>query len=887
MLARFYSVVDRLRFAWTRQGLDEETRREFDAHLELLVDQFRREGMSPGHARVAARRQFGNVTLMQEGVYETSGVRWIDELTRDVHYAVRALRHSPAFTVVAVITLALGIGANTAIFSVVNAVILRPLPYPEPERLVSVTSVLNGAQFPVSPVDLMDWRRDARSFSGLAAGYASETILTGSGDAEQFSQARVTANAFDVLAVRPVAGRAFVAGEDVVSAPRIAILSERVWRTRFGSDSTIIGRSLTLDGFPTEVIGVAPASMQWPEPVDIWLTTRFSDRNLAESSRGSRYVTVVARLAPHATLETAGAEMNGIARRFEQLYVEHNAGVGTRLTPLLTSMVGDVRKPLFVLLGAVGFVLLIACANVGGLALGRIAARDSELALRTALGASRGRIARQLLTESVMLALIGGLLGLALGVAGIEALVAIAPAHVPRMDEVALDGRVLAFTFGVTALTALLFGMGPAARGTTADLHERLRAAGRGAHGRRSSAPARRALVVAEVTLAIVLLAGAGLLLRTLGSLYDVDPGFRAEGVSTFSTGQLPRTYSTKEREVEFTRQLLEGIRRLPGVTAADVSFNLPLSGSTQLTFTVRGGPPPDPRNEPRAQARSAGPQYFAAMGIPLIRGRLFDERDRGGPAGDAPQVLVISQELARRFFPGEDPLGKYLETGWSGPGWPGSRFGGEVIGIVGDVRQRGLDQGVLPHMYMSYEQWPVNEYAVVMRSTTPSFAVLSGARSLLKQLDPNIPMNDARAFSDDVDASLGDRRFYLTLLAIFAGVALALAVVGVYGVIAYGVQLRRREIGIRLALGATRERVLAMILSDGMRMVVAGVLLGVITAMALTRLLETLLFGVSPRDPVTFAAVPAVLIVAAALACLLPARRAARVNPVEAMRAE
>jgi putative ABC transport system permease protein len=625
--------------------------------------------------------------------------------------------------------------------------------------------------------------------------------------------------------------------------------------------------------------------MQWPEPVDIWLTTRFSERNLMESSRGARSATVIARLSPSATLETARAEMDGIARRFEQLYPAYNANVGTRVTPLLASMVGSVRKPLFVLLGAVSFVLLIACANVGGLALGRAAARDSELALRTALGASRGRIARQLITESVMLALIGGALGLALAVAGIRGLVAIAPSHVPRMDSVALDGWVLAFTFGVTALTALLFGVGPATRGTSTDLHERLRSAGRGAHGRKTSARSRRALVVAEVTLAIVLLAGAGLLLRTLGSLYQVDPGFRADGVSTFNTGQLPRTYGTKELEMEFTRQLLAGIRAIPGVTAADVSFALPLTGSIQLTFTVRGAPPPDPRNEPRAQARAAGPQYFAAMGIPLIRGRLFDERDRGGPT--APQVLVVSNELARRYFPNEDPIGKYLETGWSGPGWPGARFGGEVIGIVGDVRQRALDQDVLPHMYMSYDQWPINQYDVVIRSTTSPAAVLSGARSVLKQLDANIPMNDARAFSDDVDASLGDRRFYLTLLAIFAGVALVLAVVGVYGVMAYGVQLRRREIGIRMALGATRERVLAMILSDGLRLVVAGVVLGVVVALALTRVLQTLLYGVGPRDPVTFIVVPSVLIVTAALACLLPARRAAGINPVETMRSE
>jgi putative ABC transport system permease protein len=624
--------------------------------------------------------------------------------------------------------------------------------------------------------------------------------------------------------------------------------------------------------------------MQWPAPVDVWLTTRFSESNLSESSRGARSVTVVARLAPNVSLAAARAEMDGITRRLSQLDPVHNANVGARVTPLLSSVVGTVQKPLFVLLGAVGFVLLIACANVGGLSLGRIAARDGELALRAALGASRGRIARQMLTESLLVAVGGGLLGLVVAAAGMKALIGLAPAQLPRIDDVALDRWVLVFTFAVTSLTGLLFGIGPALHHSSLDVHERLRSAGRGALGTRSAERSRRALVVAEVTLAVVLLAGAGLMLRSLSQLHDVDPGFRAGGVSTFSTGQLPRSYSTKDREIAFTTSLLDAIRGIPGVTAADVSFNLPLSGGgPQFTFAVRGAPAPDPRNEPRAQARSAGPQYFAAMGIPLLRGRLFDARDRAG----APQVLIVSAEVARRYFPGEDPIGKYIETGWSGPGWPGVKFGGEVIGVVGDVRQGALDQAVTPHMYMSYQQWPINEYDVVIRSTTAPATVLSAARSVLAGLDANIPMNDARTFDDVVDTSLGDRRFFLTLLAAFAGVSMVLAVVGVYGVVAYGVHQRRREIGIRIALGATGGRVLAMILSQGLRLVVAGVLLGTAAALGLTRLLQAMLYGVGPRDPITFIAVPASLILAAAAACAFPARRAAAVDPVEAIRSE
>ena len=747
-----------------------------------------------------------------------------------------------------------------------------------------MASVINGANGAVSPLDFMDWRRDARSFAGLAASASSETILTGSGRAERLSQARVTANTFDVLAVRPLIGRAFVRGEDAVSAPRVAMLSEGFWQRRFGADSSVVGRSLLFDGFATTIVGIAPASMRWPGPVDVWMTTRFSQSDLSPSARGARSVTIVGRLAPNASVEAAQREMNAIARRLAQLDATRNANVGTRVTPLLATMVGGVRRPLFVLLGAVGFVLLIACSNVGSLALGRIAARDAELAVRTALGASRGRIIRQLLTESLLVAMLGGLLGLWMAVGGIAALLAIAPSGLPRLTHIEVDGVVLAFTFGATLLTALVFGIAPALSGSATNLHDRLRTGGRGHLGRKSSTRFRRLLVVTQVALSTVLLAGAGLLLRSFALLRAVDPGFRPEGVSTFSLGQLPRTYSTREREIEFTTTLLERLLGIPGVTAADVSFSLPLTGGgPRRAFSVQGGLARDPRNEPRAEARVAGPAYFAAMGIPLMRGRMFDASDRPGSR----QVLLVSAEVARRFFANEDPIGKYIETGWSGPGWPGTTFGGEVVGVVGDVRQGALDEGIEAHMYMPYQQWPINEYDVVIRSTTSPAAVLTAARSVLEQLDEQIPMNDARALSALVDASLGSRRFYVTLLAFFASLAMALAVVGVYGVIAYGVQQRRREIGIRLALGATSRRVLSMILSDGLRLVVAGVVIGLVAGMALTRLLETLLFAVGPRDPATFAVVPVALIIAAALACVLPARSAARLNPLDTIRAE
>jgi len=866
-----------------RRGADAELRAELEGHLEMEIAERVGRGMSPSDARRTALAASGGMTSAAESVREQRGLPLVESIASDVRFAARTLRRAPAFSLVAIATLAIGIGANTAIFSVVSGVLLHALPYADADRLMSLQSTINGSPTSVSPPDFADWRRSARSFTGMSAAYSSVTVLTGTGDATQLSQARVSANTFDVLGIRPIAGRAFLAGEDDISAPRVAVISERLWRTRFAGDSAIIGRVLTLDGFPTTIVGVAPSAMRWPERDDVWLTTRFTEKDLSQSSRGSRYIAVIARLAPNVTLASARNEMNAIARQLEAADPRHNTNVGTRVDPLLSSIVDDVRGPLFVLLGAVGFVLLIACANVGSLALGRLAAREPELAMRTALGASRGRIARQVLTESLLLAIIGGSLGLLFARYGIQMLVAFAPSDLPRRSEIRIDFSVVGFAFLATLLTALLFGVVPALHGGTSDLRTRLSSA-RGSFGRRSTARSRQALVVTEIALAIVLLTGAGLLLRSIAQLRNVDPGFRAKDVYTFSIGQLPRRYGTREQEMELTATLLDRIRHVPGVTAADVSFSLPLDGGgPQFTFTVQGRPEPDARNEPRAQARSAGPQYFTTMGIPLVRGRLFTDSDRGGAPGSG--VLVISAELARRYFPNEDPIGKTIVTGWGGPGWPGQKFGGTIVGIVGDVRQRALDGNQLPHMYMPYAQWPINEYNVVIRSTAGAERTFAAARSILRELDRDIAMSDERSMTEIVDASMGRRHFYLMLLSAFAVVALLLAAIGVYGVIAYGVQQRRQEIGVRVTLGATHQRVLMMVLGDGLRLSVVGVAIGLAAAFALTRLLRGLLFGVAPTDLATFAAVPVVLLAAAIIACWIPARRAATIDPVEAIR--
>ncbi len=866
-----------------KQAADASLREELAAHLEMEIAENVRRGIAPAEARRMALAASGGFTGAVESVRDQRGLPILESVAADVRFAARTLRRSPAYTLVSVATLAVGIGATTAIFSVVSGVLLQPLPYPNADRLMSLTSMFNGYPMAVSAPDFDDWRRTARSFSGVSAGFTTTTVLTGSGDATQLDQARVSANAFDVLGIHPVIGRAFVVGEDEIAAPRVAIISERMWRTRFGADSSIVGRAIILDGFPTTVVGVAPSAMRWPERVDVWLTTRFTEKDLSQASRGSRYLTVVARLNSRSTPSSANDDIKSLAKHSESVDPRHNKNVGARVDPLLSSMVDDVRAPLFVLLGAVGFVLLIACANVGSLALGRLGARESELAMRTALGASRSRIARQMLTESLIVALVGGLLGLVLANFATKALIAIAPSDLPRLSDVRIDVSVVAFGFLATLLTALLFGVAPALYGGTGDLRARLVSA-RGSIGRRSAARSRQALVVTEIALAIVLLAGAGLLLRTIAQLRGVDPGFRAKDVYTFSIGQLPHRYATHEQEIELTTAMLDRLRHVPGVSAADVSFSLPLdAGGPQFTFKIQGRPDGSGLSEPRAQARSAGITYFATMGIPLIRGRLFTDADRGGVPGSG--VILISADLAKRYFPNEDPIGKTIETGWGGPGWPGQKFGGTIVGIVGDVRQRALDGGQLPHMYMPYAQWPIDEYSVVIRSSAGADRTFSAARSILRDLDRDIAMSDARSMTEIVDASMGRRHFYLVLLSAFAVVALLLATIGVYGVMAYGVEQRRQEIGVRLTLGSTRQRVLMMVLGDGLRLSIVGVAIGLVAAFGLTRLLSGLLYGVVPTDLTTFTIVPAILFAAAVFASLIPASRAAAVDPVEAIR--
>lgn len=869
----------RARLLVDRSSVEREMADEMRFHLEMETEELARFGVRAEDAGQAAKRRFGGIARYQDEARDARGGRWLEELRQDARYAVRVLGRSRGFVAVATLTLALGVGANTAIFNVVRGVLLRDLPYSDPDRIVSITTMIHGGASSASPADFIDWRAQASSFSGIAAYFTSTTNLTGSGEPQRLNQARVSANFFDVLGVQPEKGRAFQRGEDDRLAPRVAVLSDGLWRSRFGADESLIGRTILLDDAPTMVIGVASPRVRMPGDVDLWVTTRFDEKDVAPSSRGARWIETIARLAPRQTVAAAQTEMTTIAARLAQADPKHNDGVTARVTALHDDLVADVRTPLLVLLGAVGFVMLIACVNVASLSLGRTAARETELAVRVALGAGRGRLARQLLTESLLLSFVGGAAGLVIAWFGTRALVAGAPGGLLAAGSIHTDAWVLAFALGLTVLSGLLFGVAPAIQGSARRLRNDLRAGSRGvAAGRGRLRPV---LVVTEVALAITLLAGAGLLLRSFVRLTTVDPGFRPEGASTFSLSLSPIRYEEPAKQEQFARTLLSRLDRLPGVTASAISFGLPLSGSSfGFTFAIGGRAEQSGPDEPRGQVRIATPGYLKAMGIPLLRGRWFTDDDRAG----APPVIVISQETVRRYWPNEDPIGQQILTGW---GRDDHRFGGTVVGIVGDVRQYGLAGKPTPHLYGPLAQRPLDEMTVIVRSTAPTATVLSASRNVVTSLDAKLPLYDVMPLDDLVRSSIAQRRFYASLLATFAALALLLAAIGIYGVIAYSVQRRRRELGIRIALGASRDRVVGMVLRQGMVLALTGAAIGLGAASVLTRVLSDQLFGVTATDPLTFLAAPTILVAIALVACLVPARRAVSVDPASALRAE
>jgi len=799
-------------------------------------------------------------------------------LFQDLRYGARTLMKNPAFTLAAVLTLALGIGANTAIFSVVNAVLLRPLPYEDPERLVMIyeTNLAKGwPQFSVSPPNFADWSEQSRVFDGMTGFRGAAFNLTGVAEPERISGMFVSKRFFGMVGVRPLLGRTFTPDEDEPGKENRAVLAYGLWQRRFGGDLGIVGKPLTLNGDAYTVVGVMPAGFALPRDTEIWAPLSFRPGEMKQ--RGSHYMSVLARLKPGVTLETAQTEMSAIAGRLEKEYPDSNSGWGARVVPLLEQAVAGIRPALLTLLGAVGFVLLIACANVANLLLARAEARRREMAVRAALGAGRPRLIRQLLTECVLLALVGGGLGLLLAVWGIDALRALEPADLPRLKEIRVDLAVLGFTAAASLVTGLIFGLAPAIQISRTDLNVTLREGERGSGGS-SRGRVRGALVVAEIALALVLLIGAGLHLRSLHELQGVDPGFDTANLLTMRVSLPGSKYSAGAQGVSFYRQALERLDGLPGVRSAAAVSSLPLSDYDLIfTFHVEGRPPLPPSEQVSADWHAVSRDYFRTMGIPLVRGRFFTERDDAS----APRVAIINETMARRTWPGEDPIGRRISIGI------GPEALREVVGVVKDVKQSGLDADIAMQVYEPYPQQAWQSMFFVLRAESVPEDLSASARRAILDVDKDQPVFGIRTMDQILSGATAQRRFNMLLLCLFAAVALALAAVGVYGVIAYSVAQRTHEIGIRMALGAQRRDVLGMVARQGLPLAVMGIASGLAGAAAVTRLMTSLLFGVSATDPATVTATALLMAAVAALACYIPARRATKVDPMTALRCE
>jgi predicted permease len=871
-----------------KEKLDADMAAELRAHLELQAAENEKRGMSPDEARLAARRAFGGVEQIKERCRDerTRGFVWLEQALQDLRYAARSLRRSPGFTTVVVLTLALGIGANTTIFSVVHAVLLQPLPFTEPDRLVSLRETRPEAgstgrrtDVPVSPATFFDYRRDVGSFAQVAALSGSDLVHIGQGEPEQLSGAFVTANFFSTLGVVPQLGRDFRTEEGQPGAEGVALLSDGMWRRRFGGDEAVIGRVITLDGRPFTIIGVLPPTLDGTAlgltrlPPQIWVPLALGE---AGAERGVPALGMHARLKPGATLAAAQAEVDAVMKRLAIEFPATNATRGGLVQPLAERAIGDVRATLWLVFAAVVLVQLIACANIANLLLARASRRGAESAMRAALGATRSRLIRQFLTESLLLAVSGCVIGLLAAILGASAFVAALPDNLPGIERVAINGPVLAFTVGVALLTGLFFGLAPAWQGAKADLQATLQTAGRSGQGGGAGHRLRAGLVVAQVALSLMLLAGAGLVVRSFIALSGVDPGFDPRHVLTLRINLAGDTYRPAAKRTAFFEQLLPQVQALPGVEAAATVYPLPFSPSILNRPFTLPGQPVDPKNPLAAQFNIVSSDYFRALSIRLTQGRAFNERDREG----APLVAIVNESTARRIWPGENPIGKRISTGM---GAPTER---EVVGVFADIRQRQLDGDQRLQICVPSAQEPWRSAYLAVR-TSGTAAPLAAIRQRVAALDPNLPITDVVAFRERVTDSIAQRRFATGLLGAFAGIALLLAVLGIYGVMSYLVTQRTREFGIRMALGAKAGDLLQMVVRQGMRLVLIGLALGVIGSLALSRVLTGFLFGVRATDPMTFVVVSVLLAIVGGLACWLPARRAAKVDPMMALRSE
>ena len=804
----------------------------------------------------------------------------MNSLIQDVRYAFRSLSETPGFTIIAFLTLALGIGANTAIFSVVNAVLLRPLPFQEPGELVVLSEVetRRGAIDQVAADNFRDWRAQSKTLASLAAWNYWGLSMSGEGEPVEIATIRASHDFFTVLGVQPALGRGFWPEEEQPGRDHVVVLSHALWQQRFAGDKRIIGKSVTLDDEPYTVVGVMPEGFRFPDNASVGMWAPLAFKFFELRTRNQRMFNVIARLAPQASLAQARAELDGIAQRIATEHPRTNSGWGIAAQPAHEVATAASRDTLAILLGAVGFVLLIACANVGNLLLARAAEHERDMAVRLALGAGRGRLIRQQLAESAVLAVLGGGGGLVLALWGIDLVMALEPGHLPGWNPVRVDPAVLGFTALLALAAVVLAGLLPAFAATTSDLQEALKEGGKTTGGARQRR-LRGALVVAEVACAIVLLVSAGLLIRSLQRVESQSPGFEPDGLLA-TTLYLPDTrYPEDHQQIDFFVRLLERLRTIPGVTALGAVTTLPLSPvgiDHDMPVFVEGREAP-PNQEPQADFRIASPGYFDAMGIPLIKGRDFTERDRL----PGPVTAIVNQVFADRLLdPAKDPVGQRIRYGRGGE-WI------DIVGVVGQVRHRGLDTEPRPEFYVSYRQLSYGTMTIVLRTAGAPLALAEPFKRELYAVDAAQPISAMLTVNDLIAGSLAERRFNTALFLIFAALALALAAIGIYGVIAYTVSRRTREIGIRMALGARLGDVVRDVVASGLRLAGLGVAIGLAVSLLVTRALQSLLYGVSSVDPMTFLVVPVGLLFVAALACLVPARRASRVDPMVALRSE
>jgi putative ABC transport system permease protein len=875
----------RLRALFLRSRVENELDEELRFHLEREIKENVARGMSPEEARYAAIRSFGGVERVKEESRDVRGVRFLEEFWQDLRYGARALLKNPGFTAVAVIALGLGIGANSAIFSVANSLLLRPLPFKDPDKLVQVweTDLKRGnnsmsAAYP----NFADWRNQNQVFERIAA-YSDRTFnLTGGAEPERIQGAIISPDFFPLLGVKPLLGRVLLPEEDHPNKVSSVVMSERLWRRRFNADPQVIGRTIKLDSESCTVVGVVAdiedlAELQ--KDTELWISIAHSS---GFDNRRGHYLGVLGRLKPGVTREQAQANMDRIAGALAAQYPDSNTDHGVRLVPLQEQIVGDFRLALLVLLGAVLFVLLIASANVANMLLARAAGRRKEIAVRTALGAGRFRLVRQLITESLLLSALGGAVGLLLALWGVYLLVTFGPADLPRAREISVDGRALGFTLAVSLLTGIIFGLAPALQASRPDLNEALKESGRSATGGAGSRRMRSLLVVSEIALSLTLLVGAGLLIRSFLKLQAISPGFNPQNTLTMKISLRGPNYEKDEPVIAFYDQLLDRVRALPGVQSVAIRSSIPLGlkeNYADLAFAVEGRTL-DPANRPVAFYNAVSPDHFRVMEIPVLRGRPFDGHDNQ----TARNVIIINETLARRHFPGEDPIGKRMTLNDDNPkeeDWA------TIVGVVKDTKPRRLIGNPVREMYMPFAQQPRQSMALVIRTTSKPEDVAAAVRREAQTLDRNQPVHSVRTLESVVSETVSAPRFRAFLLGVFAIVALILAMVGVYGVMSYAITQRTHEIGIRMALGAGGADVLKLVIGYGMSLTFAGVGIGLVASFALTRVMSQLLFRVNPTDPLTFVAIPLLLILVAALACCLPARRAMKVDPLIALRCQ